>query len=117
MAPWASGLVAFEPGQHVDRVDADFLDRAAADQGAGRDVLVLSGARDDRTPFATVSRVAVGMRAGGSKVELAEFTDADHFLFFSHADAVLGRPKAWLAERMCGGGASRIGRPLAALRT
>lgn len=73
---------------------------AFAAKWRGRDVLVLSGARDDRTPFANVSRVAVGMRAGGAKVELVEFMDADHFLFFSHADAVLGRLEAWLAERM-----------------
>lgn len=66
----------------------------------GRDVLVLSGAQDNRTPFTYVSDEVVRMRAGGAKVELVEFKDADHFLFFSHSDAVLGRLEAWLAERI-----------------
>ncbi len=66
----------------------------------GRHVLVLSGTEDNRTPFDYVSDEVVTMRAGGAKVELVEFKGADHFLFFSHEDAVLSRLETWLAERM-----------------
>lgn len=71
-----------------------------AAQWRGRDVLVLSGTRDNRTPFAYVSDEVARMRARGAKVEVVEFKDSDHFLFFSHGDAVLGRLEAWLAERI-----------------
>jgi alpha-beta hydrolase superfamily lysophospholipase len=40
------------------------------------------------------------MRAGGAKVELVEFEGADHFLFFSHEEAVLSKIEAWVAARM-----------------
>jgi pimeloyl-ACP methyl ester carboxylesterase len=73
---------------------------AFAERWRGREVLVVSGREDDRTPIAGVAAGAARMQAAGARVEFVEFGDADHFLFFSHADAVLARLEAWLAERM-----------------
>ena len=73
---------------------------AFAETWRGRDVLVLSGTEDNRTRFVYVSENVAVMRAGGVKVELVEFEGADHFLFFSHEEAVLSKIEAWVAARM-----------------
>ncbi len=66
----------------------------------GRDVLVMSGSDDKRTPIRYVLREVAAMRADGLVVDLESYDGADHFLFFSHADEVLARLETWLFVRI-----------------
>lgn len=71
-----------------------------ASKWRGREVLVMSGVDDKRTPIDYVSREVGAMREDGVRVDLEPYEGADHFLFFSHTDAVQARLETWLSTRM-----------------
>ena len=62
----------------------------------GRPVLVISGRSDDRVPFAYVTETVSTMISEGIAVTLKPVDGADHFMLFSHSDAVIGMVSTWL---------------------
>ncbi len=70
-----------------------------AAQCAGRPMIVLTGNLDDRVPLSYVEENAERMKRNGAQVTLKSFEDADHFLVFSHRDALLPLMESWLRSR------------------
>ncbi len=79
--------------------DSDAIDSSEfALQAAGRPMLVVTGARDDRTPIDYVERNVRELKRTGATVKLATFADADHFLMFSHRDQLIDAMTVWFGE-------------------
>jgi len=69
-----------------------------ARQCSNRPVLVLTGARDDRTPLRYVEENIRGMTRGGAKIEMQTTPEADHFLMFSHRRQLVEAMATWLKK-------------------
>lgn len=69
-----------------------------AAQCAGRRVLVLYGAEDERIPASYVERGIKLMTAHEISVQSKSYPEEDHFLFFSKPDQVCRDVAAWLDE-------------------
>lgn len=59
-------------------------------------VLIVTGEKDDRVPLPYVRTCAEIMRNAGARVDMSSYSDADHFLIFSHRDEFLEQLSAWL---------------------
>jgi pimeloyl-ACP methyl ester carboxylesterase len=63
-------------------------------------VLVITGDDDERVPLSFVRESAALMEAAGAKVETATLDGADHFMLFSHREAVISKITPWLFARI-----------------
>jgi predicted esterase len=59
-------------------------------------VRIVSGELDNRVPWSYVEKNADDLRRAGADVILKSFSDADHFLLFSHRDRVVALLQEWL---------------------
>ena len=73
----------------------------------GRPVLVISGVADERVPFDYVSETVSTMTREGVLVTLKPIDGADHFMLFSHREAVIGAITAWLRGQQAAYGSFR----------
>ncbi len=78
------------------------IDRAATkspvflESWKDRPILMISGALDDRVPILYVTSMATILRDQGAQVKMTTVEGADHFMLFSHRQAVLREIAAWL---------------------
>ena len=63
-------------------------------------VLVISGQKDDRVPFAYVSEQAARLTKAEVIVTLVPVADADHFMVFSHRELVCSTITSWLRGKI-----------------
>lgn len=61
-----------------------------------KSIHIITGAEDDRVPVQSVRDGANLMKANGGQVTLRIVPEADHFLLFSHRQAVIAQLKEWL---------------------
>ncbi len=59
-------------------------------------VLIVTGEKDNRVPLPYVLTCAKIMRSAGAKVDVSAYSNADHFLIFSHRDEFLEQLSAWV---------------------
>jgi predicted esterase len=79
--------------------DAQIKSAEFARQCRDRPVLVLTGAGDDRIPLDYVETNVRQMEQRGVRVEMQVFTDANHFLIFSHRRKMIDALLQWLARK------------------
>lgn len=70
-------------------------------------ILMITGVNDDRVPLQFVERCAAQMSRAGALVDLQKINGANHFLFFSHQDAVLRLIEGWLTKQIGSSGQSQ----------
>lgn len=65
---------------------------------AGKPILILTGALDDRVPLPYVQDSAAELKHAGALVTLESFPNANHFLVFSEREALIARLERWLSS-------------------
>lgn len=65
---------------------------------AGKPVLILTGALDDRVPLSYVQDSAAKLKRTGALVTLESFPNANHFLIFSEREALIAKLERWISS-------------------
>jgi poly(3-hydroxybutyrate) depolymerase len=71
---------------------------AFSDNWKSLPILVITGTADDRVPLEYVNKSAAMMKRSGATVEQSVYSDANHFLFFSHRERCLKEMSSWLSK-------------------
>jgi predicted esterase len=72
--------------------------RAFEEQCRDRRVFVTTGGQDNRVPLSYVEENVAAIRRAGGLVKLRSFDEADHFLIFSHREALITDLQDWLSR-------------------
>ncbi|MEW5869571.1 MAG: hypothetical protein AB1894_09875 [Chloroflexota bacterium] len=88
------GLIWLSPVIATEVISSSAFQR----KWAGRSVLVLTGAADERVPVGYVEEQVQRMRAGGVYVTYYAYPGEDHFLFFARLEEVLDKIAHWLDQ-------------------